>query len=227
MATGLTTLGKYYLFTNGFEATIETAKLYTASNVLVNSQTANFVYNASTLKIEADADIVFPVAGGTNDVSYVQLVFDSVNEPLYRYDFASTYSFLTNGTLTLDSFDLSLSGASVNAVIGNASSTIFKYGWATNSGTPLLLKQAILYNSTGSSINTQNCTFTANATTGALGLTGDIVFTVGAGATNVNRIDLIHEDGVGDKVVYRRTLASTYNFPTAGTLTVDNWVISV
>lgn len=218
MATALTTSGKYNLFENGWTTKINSIKLYTSTNVLVDTQSVTFAYNSGDQSIRPTANIVFNVASGTNNVSYVEIGNQTALwDAYYTKDLPELYSFSTAGTLTIDSFILTLSSS---FLLTQGKADLWQSGWRSK------ITTAKLYTSTDVLVDTNDIAFTANISTGAFPMTGTEVFDVAGGTNNVNYITLGYNDGT-DKVLYKRTFITNYNFPTTGTLTVSAWSITV
>ena len=95
---------------------------------------------------------------------------------------------------------------------------LFNNGWSTQ------ITKAYLYTSSNVLVNTQNVTFTYSG--GYLQPSADIVFSVAAGTTNVAYVEIGYVSGLFVPF-YREDLSTTYNFPTAGTLTIDSWQINI
>lgn len=107
--TYLTVQGKSDIWTQGFEE-ITFAKLYTSSDVLVDTQTTSFTTNTGTGALNCDADIIFDVAGGTNNVYYIQLGYNDGSDKFdYKRLLSTTYNFTTTGTLKVDSWAFTVS----------------------------------------------------------------------------------------------------------------------
>lgn len=220
MATAVATLGKYELFKNGWTTRINQIRLYTSADVLVDTKSVTFAYNSGDQSIRPSANIVFNVAGGTNNVSYVvigNLGGGSIWTSFYSKDLPELYSFSTAGTLTIDSFILTLSSS---FLLTQGKADLWQSGWESK------ITTAKLYTSVDALVDTNDIAFSANIGTGAFPMTGTEVFDVAGGTNNVNYITLGYNDGT-DKVLYKRTFISNYNFPTTGTLTVSAWTITV
>lgn len=218
MATAVTTSGKYNLFKNGWITKINSIRLYTSTNVLVDTQSVTFAYNSGDQSIRPTANIVFNVAGGTNNVSYVEIGNQTgLWDVLYTKDLPELYSFSTAGTLTIDSFILTLSSS---FLLTQGKADLWQNGWESK------ITTAKLYTSGDVLVDTNDIAFTANISTGAFPMTGTEVFDVAGGTNNVNYITLGYNDGT-DKVLYKRIFITNYSFPTTGTLTVSAWSITV
>lgn len=225
MATAVTTNGKQALFSGGWIGPINQIKLYTATGTLVDTQSVTFVYVSGTQSIQPSADVVFDVAGGTNDVAYVEIgnylpdpdgggPAPAVFTSFYSKDLPSLYDFSTTGTLTIDNFNLTLGGSYIQSA-GKAA--LWQTGWTT------LIAWGKLYQTDNTLLDTQAKTF--SSTSGVLSMASALVFDVGAGVANVTYINLGYTDG-SDVVFYKRTF-SAYTFVTAGTLTVNTWTITL
>lgn len=225
MATAVTTNGKQALFTRGWTSQINQIKLYTATGTLVDTQSVTFTYISGTQSIQPTADVVFDVAGGTNDVAYVE-IGKWMDDPdgagpavalftsYYSKDLPSLYDFTTTGTLTIDNFNLTLGGSYIQSA-GKAA--LWQTGWTT------LIAWGKLYQTDNTLLDTQAKTFSSSS--GVLSMASAMVFNVGAGVSNVTYINLGYTDGT-DVVFYKRTF-SAYTFVTAGTLTVSSWTITI
>lgn len=224
--TGMTVDGKYTLFKYGWigPSGIAKIRLYDATDTLVDTQDVTFAYNAGDQSIRPTADVVFDVPAGTNDVSYVELwSWESPVPPtvieakLYIKVLPALYDFTTAGTLTIDSFVLTLSGTYLTTA---GKQKLWVDGWDD------VITWAKLYSGGTSLVDTQTTSFTASVSTGVLSCDADIIFDVTGGTNFVDTVELGYTDGT-DIVVYDRTLSSTYNFATTGTLTLDSWSITV
>lgn len=218
MATTLYVEGKNALFRNGWTSKIEWVRLYDATNTLIDEQPVTFEYVGNTLV--PTADIVFDCPAGTNDASYVRIGYTKPT-PLdiifYDKDLPALYDFPTAGTLTIDSWEITLGGSHITAVGKEA---LFETGWEN------LITWGKLYTVADALVDSQNTSFETNSSTGSFICTNDIVFNVSGGTNNVTYINLGYTNG-SDVVLYKRIMSPTYNFSTAGTLTVDTWTISV
>ena len=224
MATQVYNQGKFVLFNNGWTPQINYAILYTNTGTQVDVQEVTFAYNSGDQSIRPSANIVFDVAGGTDDVSYVEIgrfvegidPAPDIFTPYYRRDFASLYDFTNTGTLTIDAFTLTLSNSYLTTV---GKEKLWTSGFEG-------ITWAKLYKTGDVLVDTQNTTFTANSGSYNLICDADIIFDVPSGATGVSYVTLGYTDG-SPVVLYNRALPTTYNFPTAGTLKIDSWVINV
>jgi len=219
MPTALTVLGKYTLFRDGWTGRINQIRLFTKTNTLVNTQSVTFAYNSGDQSIRPTANIVFNVASGTIDASYAIIGRESggIFTEYYSKDLPEEYDFPTAGTLTIDSFILTLSST---YLLTQGKADLWQSGWESK------ITTAKLYTSVDALVDTNDIAFTANISTGAFNMTGTEIFDVAGGTNNVNYITLGYNDGT-DKVLYKRTFISNYSFPTTGTLTVSSWSMQV
>lgn len=95
---------------------------------------------------------------------------------------------------------------------------MFKTGWRDYAN------KVKLYTDANVLVDTQNVTFSFS--NGTLVAT-NIVFDVGTGTNDVSYVELIYANGGTDTVLYTKDLDSLYDFPTAGTLTIETWTISI
>ena len=214
MADTIYDSGKTTLFNNGWTSKITWARLYTDAGVLVNQQAVTFVY--ATDKIQPNADIVFSVSSAVNDVSYITLGFTSgLDSILYRKDLDALYDFSTAGTMTVDTFTISLSGTPLQP---DGREALFTTGWNT-----IITK--IRINNSGGAIDTKACDFDVNASYN-FALDAQINLEVPASTNSINNAQLLNAD---DDVFWSKTLPSPapYTFTTAGELRVKTWVISI
>lgn len=210
--TGIGTLGKYELFHNGWTTRMTWAKLYTSADVLVDEQTVALSWNGTNKLMEIVADVVFDVAGGTNDVSYV--IFGTGTAPdivFYTEVFAVLYDFATAGTLTLDSARFTLSSSYITDLGKEELSTA---GWETIVTAKLYAAGAVL-------LDTQTVAF-STATTGIMTADAAIVFDVADNTAYA--VDLLN---VGAEALYYRVLPVTAEFVTPGTLTISSWAMTI
>ena len=201
--------GAVVLVSTGWTSYVTHARLWTDSNVEVDEQSVTFTYNTSEKRWKPTGDIVFDVAAGTQDVSYVTIGSSTVE--YYEKVFATLYDFTTLGTLTIDSWAFNITGTSLN---DDGKEALFGTGF-------LGIATAKLYTS-GSAVllDTQSVTFEVTQADGTIEPTANIIFDVTSGIAY--SIQLL----ISTTVVYNRTLDSTYPFTTPGTLTVDSWAIS-
>jgi len=201
--------GAVVLVSTGWTSYVTHARLWTDSNVEVDEQSVTFTYNTSEKRWKPTGDIVFDVAAGTQDVSYVTIGSSTVE--YYEKVFATLYDFTTLGTLTIDSWAFNITGTSLN---DDGKEALFGTGF-------LGIATAKLYTS-GSAVllDTQSVTFEVTQADGTIEPTANIIFDVTSGIAY--SIQLL----ISTTTVYNRTLDSTYTFTTPGTLTVDSWAIS-
>jgi hypothetical protein len=100
--------GKDILVTEGLSSKITWAKLYNASNVLLDTQSVTMSASSSTGIMQPTADIVFDVATG-GVASYIRLGYTDGSDVIcYQRTLPSTYTFTTAGTLTVDSWFITI-----------------------------------------------------------------------------------------------------------------------
>jgi hypothetical protein len=211
-ATGLTDIGRERLFTAGWTTEITKAWLYTSSDVLVDTQNLTMTHTTGTATLVASADIVFNVAASTNDVAYIQIgaLAGEIKSTYYTKTLSTTYDFVSAGTLTVDSFVITLTGSSLTA---DGKDELWTVGFETITG-------AKLYDTIDALLDTQTVSFTATET---LDLDSAIVFDVATGKT-AEYVTLINTSA---DVLYNRILDATYPFTTAGTLTISEWSLAI
>lgn len=227
MATAITTAGKYRMFKTGWKDYANKIKLYTDLGTLVDTQNVTFAYNDTNDTIEPTTDIVFDVASSTNDVSYVELIYDDTSSDtiLYTKDLPALYDFPTAGTLTIDNWSIGISSSDVTSY---GKEELLSSGWEG------IVNQADLLTTTNSVVDSNSVSFTANAGTGALNASATIVFDVSSGTSNVAKIRIGNfKPSPGAPLpdvfldYYTKTFSSTYNFTNAGTLSVSGFTISL
>lgn len=98
---------------------------------------------------------------------------------------------------------------------------MFKTGWKNYAN------KIKLYTDLGTLVDTQTVTFAYNSTNKTIEPTANVVFDVSSGTSNVSYVELIYNDTLTDTVLYTKELPALYDFPTAGTLTIDNWAIGI
>ena len=221
--TAVTTYGSYLMFNDGWVGNVNYARLYTSADVLVDTQFFTMSHTAGTTTMQPSADIVFDVDAGTSNVSYVVIgdynpPLDPVPElynPCYTRVFTSTYDFETDGTLTIDTFSITVSSAYLSA---DGRDELYTNGFE-------VITSAKLTTALSAELNTQSTSFTANSSAGKLTPDASIVFDVAEGteATAAKYIELYKSS----TLLYTRELATTYTFATAGTLTVTGWEMSI
>ena len=217
MATAVSEIGAYNLFYGGWTSSVAQAKLYTNLDVLVDTQAITLNYASSQMQVSAD--IVFSVAAGTNDVSYVEIgytspAYEQIPESwmdFYSKDLALLYDFATAGTLTIDSFNISVTGDYLQAA---GRDELCQYGFDSK------VTWAKLYTSADALLDTQSVTLETSIA-GVCSPTADIVFTVTSGTGYYVAL------GYGTTVMYKRLLGAGYTFTTPGTLTVSSWEMTI
>lgn len=218
--TAITTAGKYRMFKTGWKNYANKIKLYTDLGTLVDTQTVTFSYNSTNKTIEPTADVVFDVSSGTNDVSYVELIYDdtSTDTVLYTKELPALYDFPTAGTLTIDNWAIGITSSDVT---DNGKSALLQLGWENR------INRAILYTTTNTQVDVNTVSFTANAGTGALNASATIVFDVSAGTSNVSKVTLGYTPETIISEYYTKAFSTTYSFTNAGTLSVSGFTISL
>jgi hypothetical protein len=218
--TRVTQLGRKELFDDGWTANVTWARLYTNLDVLVDEQPLTLTYDSGLDILKPTADIVFDVGAGTDDVAYVSFGYTiPAQEPAPAFDFElyfkvlpSLYDFITDGTLTIDSWDITFSGT---YLLLAGRQVLIPTGFTSK------ITTAKLYSSTNALLDTQSVTFVTDNQTGVMSPNADIIFDVDSGIAS--RIKLYNTGGTE---LYNRTLNTTYTFTTKGTLTVDAWNIT-
>ena len=114
----------------------------------------------------------------------------------------------------------------MGTITAEGKSKLFNSGWTSN------ITKAYLYTSSDVLVNTQDVTFTYSG--GYLQPSADIVFSVAAGVTNVAKVQIgytftnpLPPNQTLFASLYEEALDTTYNFATAGTLTIDSWQINI
>ena len=219
MATAVSTLGKYQLFYGGWTSKIGWARLYDITNTLINQQSVTFSYSSATGKMTPTSTIVFTVAAETVDAAYIELGYTSpypLDEIYYTKDLPALYDFPTEGTLTVNSWDITIGGTYIQ-IAGR--DDICDNGWES------LVTWVKLYTAADGLINTQSVSFTSDVNTGIFSPTANIVFEAATG-------DVAYYMAFGytsgtDVVLYKRFFSTSYTFTTAGRLTIDSWEITI
>ena len=104
-------------------------------------------------------------------------------------------------------------------------SHLFNLGWTSG------INKIYLYTSGNVLVDSQSVTFTYSG--GVLVPTADIVFNVPAGTSNVAYVEIgryTPEDPPIPAIFnpyYKEGFSTTYNFTTAGTLTIDSWELNI
>jgi hypothetical protein len=104
--TSLTVAGKDVLVPSGFTSTVVSAKLYNASDVLLDTQSVTLTSSAGTGIMSPTADIVFNVA--TGGVAYYITLVTSGAVAVYKRILSTSYTFTTAGTLTVDAWSITI-----------------------------------------------------------------------------------------------------------------------
>lgn len=213
MPTGTTPTGKTKLFQTGWVTPINHIRLYTTAGAFVDGKSTSFSFNIGDYTISTSSDVVFNVSAGVNNVSYVEIgtLISGTFTAYYQKDLTSTYNFAISGTLTIDSFVISLS----NSYIENyGKQLLWETGWTTQ------IDRAKLLTDTNTEVDTvSGVSFTV--VSNSLTLTGTMTFDVSAPTSNVSKVQLANSTAS----IYTRTF-TPYNYPTAGKFTVNSWVIS-
>lgn len=99
---------------------------------------------------------------------------------------------------------------------------LFSYGWRSR------ITKIRLYTSSGTIVDEQDITFVMNTGTGKMHLSAPVIFNVASETPNVSQVRLF-SFGAPDvyDLIYTEDLASTYNFTTEGTLTLNTYTFSV
>jgi len=214
MATIVPNIGKYDLFTTGWTSKVTWAKLFTNLDVEVDEQSCTLEYVGGALS--PTADIVFDVGASTDDVAYIMIGYTSGTDvAVYIKDLPSLYDFTTAGTLTIDTWTISIGGTHI---LTAGKEIMAEQGFTS------IITWAKLYTSANELLDSENVTLSANGQ-GIMQPTADIVFNVATGKV-ANYITLGYTPS-SDVVCYKRVLSSSYTFTTAGTLTVDSWTITI
>jgi hypothetical protein len=217
MATAVTTLGKYELFKYGWTLHTAWVRLYTSADVLVDEQSLTLSYASNTLS--PSATIVFDVASGTNDVSYVVIGYTTgtpLDVTFYTKDLPALYDFPSDGTLTVNSWQITVGGT---YLLPAGRDDLCVNGWES------LVTWVKLYNSSDVLLASESMTFAANVGTGVFAATSDIVFEVATGGAAYYAV-FGYTSG-SDVQLYKRLFSTTYTFTTAGRLTIDSWEITI
>lgn len=211
-ATGLTDSGRERLFSDGWTTKVTKAWLYTSSDVLVDTQDLTMTHTTGTATLSASADIVFDIAAATSDVAYIEIgtLAGEIKDTYYTKTLSTTYDFTSAGTLTVDSFVISLTGSSLTS---DGKDELWTVGFET-------ITTAKLYDTSDALLNTQTVSFTATDT---LDLDSSIVFNVAKDKT-AEYVVLVN---TGAQQLYNRVLDATYPFTTAGTLTISAWSLAI
>ena len=211
-ATGLTDSGRERLFSDGWTTKVTKAWLYTSSDVLVDTQDLTMTHTTGTATLSASADIVFYIAAATSDVAYIEIgtLAGEIKDTYYTKTLSTTYDFTSAGTLTVDSFVISLTGSSLTS---DGKDELWTVGFET-------ITTAKLYDTSDALLNTQTVSFTATDT---LDLDSSIVFNVAKDKT-AEYVVLVN---TGAQQLYNRVLDATYPFTTAGTLTISAWSLAI
>lgn len=214
MTTAITTLGKYHLFKSGWTTRANRIKLYTNNDTLVDTKTVTFTYASDKLSLSASA--VFDVGAGTEDVSYVSLVYnDGSNDVvLYNRSLGVLYDFPTTGTFTVNTWVFSIS-APDSMLLDRQS--LFTTGWE--------IMDALDFYKTDVQVagTTYNGQLLANISTGELVCGVNPIVKIASGNTGINRIRFGYLGGGSTMTpYYSETLPFSYSFTNAGTLMVEN-----
>lgn len=222
MTTAITTLGKYHLFKSGWTTRINKINLYTDTGVLVDTQAVTFAYSGSTQKISPTAQIEFDVTAGTNDVSYVSLIYnDGSNDiVLYNKSFAILYDFPTTGYLRIEAWEIGINAT--NSVTWDRE-YLFTQGWET------LLDWVGAYIGQSDTLvgNGAITGVTANVSTGELEC-DDTIISIPASTTGINTLTFAYLGSLSNPIVmYKVELGTSYSFTNEGTLLVENIVFTL
>lgn len=215
MTTGITTAGKYQLFKNGWTTKINRVKLYTDTDVLVDTQ--NVTFSFSTDKIVPTATIEFDVDAGTLDVSYVSLIyFDGSNEHvLFNKSFSVLYDFPTQGYLRITAWNITVNAA--NSITWDRE-YLFTQGWESWLdwvGAYIGQSDTLVGNGFVGGV-------TANASTGELNC-DNVIINIPASTNGINTLRFAYLGSLNDPVTfYRLELGTSYNFTNDGKLIISN-----
>lgn len=214
MITAITTLGKYHLFKSGWTTRANRIKLYTDNGTLVDTKTVTFTYASNNLNLSASA--VFDVTAGTNDVSYVSLIYnDGSNDVvLYNRDLGTLYDFPTAGTFTVNTWSFSIS-APTSLLLDRQS--LFTTGWE--------VMDALDFFKTDVQVagTTYNGQLLANISTGELVCGVNPIVNIASGNSGINRIRFGYLGGGSSLTPYYSEAPGwSYSFTNAGTLMVQN-----
>lgn len=214
MTTAITTLGKYHLFKSGWTTRANRIKLYTDNGTLVDTKTVTFTYASNNLSLSASA--VFDVTAGTNDVSYVSLIYnDGSNDVvLYNRDLGTLYDFPTAGTFTVNTWSFGIS-APTSLLLDRQS--LFTTGWE--------IMDALDFSKFDVEVagTSHEGLLVANISTGELVATINPVVNISAGNTGINKIRFGYLGSAPSFTPYYSEAPGwSYSFTNAGTLMVQN-----
>ena len=215
--TAITTAGKTQLFSTGWKDYANKIKLYKEADAVnpVDTQSVTFTYNSTTKTIEPTADIVFDVTSGTQDVSYVELIYDNgvTDTVLYTKTLDTLYDFPTAGTLTIDNWSIGISSSNITNV---GKEVLLTLGWAG-------LDIAMVENQAETFQSTEGTSFTV--TSGELVCDETLIFAMDAGSS-ATKILIGYLGGAGSPTYYySENFTTTYSFTNAGNLSVANFKV--
>lgn len=221
MATAITTAGKYQLFKQGWSGIANKIKLYTNLGVLVDTQSVTFTWNSTNKTIEPNADVVFDVSAGVNDVAYIELIYDdtSTDTVLYTKDLSSLYDFPTSGTLTIENWAIGVSSSEFTDDGKNA--------LLTDGLEPEISKASLILGNTSVTVN---ASFTANSSSGRLNADSTIIFNVPGGTTGISQFTLSSYTSTPlplETPLFVKTFNTTYDFTNKGTLSISSFYLQV
>lgn len=223
--TQITQDGKWYLFWKGWTTTAVWLTLYTNAGVQVGDRQAiQLTHTNGTAIMQPNASIIFPVPGGTQDVAYVELgTIDGVYYPFYKKTFPGDilYDFDTAGTLTVNTWPLTISGASLTAL---GIDTLCIAGLES-------IDKAALYNTYSQLFDEQAVIFESGVNgifrpTNGDGVNLPIIFNVVSGVQSNNVATFIRLYAANNLLI-EKTLNPTYSFPTSGKLTISTWPFTI
>lgn len=215
MITAITTLGKYHLFKSGWTTRINKINLYTDTGVLVGTQAVTFVFGSE--KISPTAQIEFEVTAGTNDVSYVSLIYNdgSSDIVLYNKSFSLLYDFPTAGYLRIEAWEIGVTAT--NSVTWDTQ-YLFTMGWETTLdwvGAYIGQSDTLVGNGAITGV-------TANVSTGELEC-DDTIISIPASTTGINTLTFAYLGSLSNPIVmYKVELGTSYSFTNEGTLLIEN-----
>lgn len=213
----VSTKGKYELFKNGWTTIIAKAELYTENATLVDTQTVAFAYNNADNSLRPTAAIVFEVDSPVNSVAAVYITNAAGNTLFFR-ELDTYYDFPTEGTLTVESWVLTLTGN----IVGSGKSLLWTQGWESLSHYITLLADATVR--VASAVDKA---FTANASNGKLEMSSAITIEVPASTTGINRVSLRSAIGAVGNDYFHLALGTTYSYTNAGSFKINSFALSI
>lgn len=217
----ITDRGRLNLFANGWKNNLTGIRLLNSSSSDVSDlKTCSFNFNTTTKKLELTASVTFDIASG-NDVAYVSVgrytpplgQYPALIDEYDRKGLSQIYNFATDGTLTINSLSFTLTSSYL---------TDLGREYLFTTGLQSKITFAKCCNVSNAVLDTQSTSFTATST--SFDVDAPIVFDIEAGK-KPQYVHLGFNDGT-DKFVYKRT-HTEYNYPTAGTFTINGWSIKI